>query len=131
MKIIKDKNYIKELLRFVFTGGISFLIDYSTMVVFKEIIGVDYLLASIIGFTVSVIVNYFMCILWVFENANKGDKKTVIVFVGSSVIGLGLTALLMWVFVDLLGLFYMIAKVIVTAIVMVWNYFAKKKAVQL
>ncbi len=44
--------------------------------------------------------------------------------------GLGLNQLCMWFFVDVAGLYYMIAKIFATAIVTIWNYITKRKAVQ-
>ena len=32
----------------------------------------------------------------------------------------------MWIFIDLVGIWYMFAKVIASAIVMIWNYFTKR-----
>ena len=43
-----------------------------------------------------------------------------------SLIGLGLTELLMWLFTDGLGLFYLVSKAIAAVIVLLWNFFAKK-----
>lgn len=120
---------IRELVRFCVVGGLSFVVDYGVMVALIELLGIPMLVSNGISFTLSVIVNYILCILWVFEDANRKDKWTIIVFVGSSVIGLGLNELFMWVFVDLLGIFYMIAKILATILVMIWNYIAKRKAV--
>ena len=69
-----------------------------------------------------------MCVKWVFD-AKDMDSKSVIAFVGSSVIGLGLNQIFMWVFVEIFGMFYMVAKIITTILVMFWNYVAKRKAV--
>lgn len=35
----------------------------------------------------------------------------------------------MWFFVDRCGIYYMVAKLITSAIVMIWNYILKRKAV--
>ena len=42
------------------------------------------------------------------------------------VMGLGLTELLMYLFTDKLAVHYIISKIIVAAIVLVWNFFARK-----
>lgn len=129
----KIRTFIKgdrfaEIFRFCITGGVSFLVDYGILILLKEFFDINYLIASGISFTVSVIVNYFMCVLWVFD-AKGTDGKSVAIFIGSSVIGLILNQILMWILVDLLGVFYMIAKIITTLLVMFWNYVAKRKAV--
>lgn len=126
---LKSNKKIMEIFRFVVTGGLSFVVDYGILVGLTTGLGVNYLISSAISFTVSVIVNYFLCVLWVFDGADKSnDKKVVVMFVGSSVIGLVFNQILMYLFVSVFGIFYMIAKVITTLIVMVWNYVAKKMA---
>ena len=76
---------------------------------------------------VSVIYNYILSVHWVFDVDKDGDKKKeFIVFILLSVIGLGLNQLLMWVFVSRVHVFYMLAKIFVTAIVMIYNFVTRK-----
>ena len=86
-----------------------------------------------IGFTVSVILNYILCLLWVFKGATKQTLKSQIIFIGSSIIGLGITEVLMLFAINVLGMETTIelgiAKVVVTLIVMIWNYFMKRLAI--
>ena len=55
---------------------------------------------------------------------NKAQELTV--FIGLSVVGLGLNQVLMWIFVDKLNIYYMLSKIIATAIVMVYNFITRK-----
>jgi len=130
----KLKNFIHsdlfaEIFRFGVTGGVCFLIDYGTLYALTEFAGINYLWSSGISFTLSVIVNYFICVKWVFKEAGKQDTQSAVIFIGSSVVGLGINQFLMWFFVEKLGIYYMIAKIFATLIVMVWNYIMKRKAV--
>lgn len=127
-------NFLKsdrfaEIFRFCINGGVSFIVDYGVLFILTEFLQVNYLISSGISFTVSIIVNYLICILWVFKDVKKNDTKAVILFIGSSIIGLFINQILMWFFVEITGLYYMIAKIIATIIVMIWNYIAKRKAV--
>lgn len=121
------KKLIAQVLKFGVVGGTAFLIDYSIMIALTEFFGINYLISSGISFVVSVIYNYILSVHWVFDVDKDGDKKKeFIVFILLSVIGLGLNQLLMWVFVSRVHVFYMLAKIFVTAIVMIYNFVTRK-----
>lgn len=118
---------MQQICRFGVIGGVCFLIDYGIMIGLTELVGVDYLISSGVSFTISVVVNYILSMRFVFqskESANKGLE--FLVFVLLSIIGLGLNELLMWSMVRKLGIYYMFAKIAVTAVVMVYNFISRK-----
>ena len=123
------KKRVNEIIRFCMVGGLSFIVDYGLLYVCTEFFNLYYLYSSAISFTVSVLVNYWLCIVYVFENAKQKNKKQAAVFIGSSIIGLGLNQFCMWIFVSIIGVYYMVAKIFATAIVTIWNYVMKRKAV--
>lgn len=124
-----NNSRIKEIIKFVINGGVSFVVDYGILYTLTEFCGVYYLISAALSFTASVLVNYIICVLWVFEGAKNTNNKGKFIFLGSSVIGLGLNQMLMWLFVSIFGIYYMVAKIIATLIVMFWNYIAKRKAI--
>ena len=123
-------NRFFEIIRFCIVGGLSFLVDYGLLYACTEGLQIHYLYSSAISFTVSVIFNYWLCIVFVFTGAGKQDRRQAALFIGSSVAGLGINQVCMWFFVEWLGLYYMLAKVLATIIVTFWNYVMKRKAIQ-
>lgn len=116
-----------QMIRFGFIGGISFLIDYGVLFVLTSWCGLFYLWSNAISFTVSTAFNYTLSVKWVFDvNEEDSHATNFSVFLVMSVIGLGLNQLLMWLFVSNAGIHYMIAKIIATAIVMVYNFITRK-----
>ena len=124
-KIINSKLF-KQLLKFGVVGGTAFIIDYGVFTLLSQIFHVHYLVASILSFSVSVIYNYILSIKWVFDVTKKQTTKDFIVFIVLSVIGLGLNSLVMYISVDLIKIHELIAKIIATAIVMVYNFISRK-----
>ena len=122
------KKLIRQVLRFGVVGVIATLIDYGVLIICTELLGVNYLISSGIGFSVSVIANYLMSVHWVFDVKGNGQSQGMqfAVFIVLSIIGLGLTELLMWLGTDVLGIYYLVTKLGSTAIVMVYNFVTRK-----
>lgn len=136
-------------MKFGFVGAVCFLIDYliglAVMNIVVRVGGDTYfslasMAGSALGFTISVIINYILSFKFVFERKEDMNRKAEFAaFIILSVIGLGLNQLIMWVCVDLIygnvealrrlldyNLTYTGAKVIATAIVMVYNFITRK-----
>lgn len=124
---LKNNKLFNQILKFGVVGGIAFVIDYVTLIVCKELFGLSVLLSAAIAFTVSVIFNYILSIKWVFDvDKDKSAKKNFVLFIVFSVIGLGLTELIMWFGTDIVKINYLIVKIVATAIVMVFNFITRK-----
>jgi len=77
-----------EILRFLLVGGGCFLLDYGLLYVLTEYAGLYYLLSSGISFSVSVFVNYRLCLIYVFHGASAETRRAKVLFFGSSIAGL-------------------------------------------
>ena len=119
---------IKQLFRFGVVGGIAFLIDFSLFAILTHL-GMHYLIAQIISFSISLIFNYIASIKWVFD-AKKQTPKEMIIFVLLSVIGLGINELLLYIGIDKLNIHELIVKLFATAVVMVFNFITRKLIIE-
>lgn len=128
-----------EILRFVVTGGLSFVVELVFLIFFRDTVGLNTLLATSLAFLISLAVNYLLCVRWVFPAAGAQKRSAQAAFLLSGVIGLLLNDGLMWLFGRLFGedgivltvfgftvTMYMINKVLATVLVMVWNYITKR-----
>ncbi len=127
VKKVRQNKLIQQILRFGVVGGIAFLIDYISLIICKEVFGLNVLLSAAIAFTISVIFNYILSVKWVFDvNKEKSEKRNFILFIIFSIIGLILTEIIMWFGTDILKIHYLIVKIIATGIVMVFNFITRK-----
>ena len=125
--------------RFALTGGVCFLVELAVLILLKGKLGIDTLIATPVAFLISVILNYLLCVVWVFRGAKNRGVGAKAGFLITSVIGLGLNELLMLLFRLILGEdaviltvfgktvnMYVLNKCLATLIVMIWNYFSKR-----
>ncbi len=124
----KTNNIYIQLLRYLFAGGIAFVVDVSILFVLTEFAHIHYMISSTISFTIGLIISYLISILWVFDE-KRIEKKTVelTVFAAIGGVGLVMTSSFMWIFTSILTLHYLFSKILTTAIVFSWNFLAKKR----
>lgn len=123
----KTNNFLVQLFRYCFVGGIAFLVDYGLLYLLSDKFGLHYLVSSSIAFIAGVVVNYIISTFWVFSESKYKDKrKEFAIFAIIGVIGLALTEGLMWLFTGVIGIHYMISKIITAALVLMWNFLARK-----
>lgn len=131
----KYKPLFFELMRFGIVGVISFLFDAGTLkltlqLAFHNIETPGSIFVSTaVGFIVGVTVNYILSIFFVFRAAKKGagrDKKSALIFLVASAIGLIITELIMHYGTLRLQVDVLLIKVVATLITMIWNYLSRK-----
>lgn len=121
------QKLFSQILRFSIIGGSTTLIDFLILIFATETLGIPYFISNIFSFTVSLVVNYFLSIRYVFEikNNHTRSKNTIIFFV-LSMMGLCLNQVILVLLTNCFGVFYVISKIIAVFIVMAWNFISKK-----
>ena len=66
-----DRGRLREIIRFLIAGAAGFAVELGALILLKEKLGMDTLIATPIAFILSVIVNYLICVLWVFPGAKE------------------------------------------------------------
>ena len=123
----KTRKLLIQIFKFTIVGGIATVIDFVFLYIFREFCHFPVLVSNTLSFCISVIYNYIASVKWVFDvNKEKDAKKQFIIFIIFSVLGLLLNNLIMWITVEFLSIYYLLAKIIATAIVMVFNFVTRK-----
>jgi putative flippase GtrA len=128
-KLVKDQTdkTSVQLFRYVFVGGAAFIVDFGSLFIFTEFFGIYYLISAAIAFILGLIANYVLSVNWVFNRRTLGNAKLEFgVFALIGVIGLFLNEIFIWFFTDYLHIYYLLSKIIAAAIILFWNFFARK-----
>lgn len=119
------RNLLKQIIKFGFVGGTAFFIDAGILLLLTKF-GINYLFANILSFTISVIYNYILSMKFVFNVKETNSQKIFFQFIILSIIGLGINELSMKICVGKLLISVLIAKIIATIIVMIYNFITRK-----
>lgn len=122
------KNGFLQFFRYLFVGGIATVVDWGVLMGLTELLQLHHLVSAIFAFLAGLGTNFLLSKLLVFR-ASEAKTNSLLEFLGYAligVIGLGMTELIMFLFTDGLSLHYMLSKAIATAVVLVWNYLARK-----
>jgi putative flippase GtrA len=123
----KTNNTLYQIIRYLFVGGIAFIVDFGLLYLLTEKVRIYYLLSASISFIAGLVVNYVLSIIWVFNNRIVSKKSVeFIIFTVIGIVGLILNNFLLWYFTEMLGLYYLISKIIATLSTLIWNFAARK-----
>lgn len=112
-----------KLLKFCVVGFTGMIIDFSTTWLLKEKCKVNKYIANSSGFLLAAINNYTWNRWWTFQSTSTEVAQQFLLFVGISVIGLGLNNLFIYIFNDKLNWNFYISKIFAIGLVTVWNFF--------
>ena len=111
------------------TVGISgTAVDILVLYFLVDILGLGVILAASISFILAATNNFLWNNIWTFrEDVHKRFiSLRYIRFMIVSVIGLILTIFLMYIFNSILFIWYILAKIMTSIVVLLWNYYANK-----
>ena len=128
-KLFKEKtnNTFIQFFRYIFVGGIAAVVNIGMLYVFTDICNLHYLISNILAFILGLVTNYILSKRFVFQDdVSMSKSKEFALYAIIGVLGLGIDTLFMWIFTSVASLYYMISKLISTAIVFIWNFGARK-----
>ena len=122
------KETLLQVVLYTSVGGTATLVDWGFFYLFAIILDMHYLLATTIAFIISTFANWGFGRLFLFRHAEHTDSVFVEIakVYATTLVGLLLNLLLMWLFVDRFTLHKMFAKMIATSIVFFWNFSRRK-----
>lgn len=122
----------KELLLYLFFGGLTFLVSISSYAVFNIRIGWNALTANIASWMLAVVFAYVTNRTWVFESStDRGSNliKEITSFVGGRIATLVFEELILFIFITELEMNSILIKIVAQVVVIALNYVISKMIV--
>lgn len=122
----------KELLLYLFFGGLTFLVSISSYAVFNIRIGWNALTANIASWILAVAFAYVTNRIWVFTSSadsKRGIAREVVSFVSGRIVTLVIEELILFVFVTALEMNSILIKIVAQVVVIALNYVISKMIV--
>lgn len=122
------KQYVSlETLRFVISGGTVALTELSLLYVFTDVFHIWYLFSLIIAFSCSFVLSFLLQKFWTFKN--KATDKVhfqAVVYLLVALMNLVLNACLLYILVQFVGVWYLLAQAVISAVIAIWSFLIYK-----
>lgn len=129
MSIEKAKREFLVFFKYGVVGVSGTIIDVAALWLLVEFVPFfenRILLAASLSFVLAVVNNFWWNKHWTFQDRSKNYRKQFIKFLIIALIGLLLTNISMYLFVEVLLIWYIFAKLMTSAVVMLWNFLGNK-----
>jgi len=119
---MKLKPIIKKFFKYAIWGWIAALVDLTILYVLTSIFWIYYLVSATISFVISFFVWFFFQKYITFENYEKKHISQGILFLIFQLIWMWINLLLLYIWVSILGFYYLYVAVFNKAIIFIWNF---------
>jgi putative flippase GtrA len=121
---------VRHLLLYTGVNAASTVVDYSVFLTLTHIFGMP-ILQSVFGYSTAIVVNYFLTKKFVFvrDMSHKTEHRLFMEFAGTGLLGLILTAVVIWVTVHMMKLPPVDGKTVAVLMCFVTLYFVRSRIV--
>lgn len=113
---------IRRFFSYSLVGGSTFAFDLALLYVLTEFAGIPYTLSTPLAFLIAVSINYFVSRKFVFHKTERTLPRGYTYFIGAALLGALLITGAVSLMTTILGMSYLLARVLVACIVGVGNY---------
>ena len=124
MRLIRQLTpLLRQFMAYASVGAAAFAIDFFCLYALTEWAHWYYLLSASVAFLAGLVMNYLLCISWVFDFRRIANPRhEFAVFGAIGIAGLLLNALLLFVLTDIAGLHYLASKIVAAGFILAFNF---------
>ncbi len=125
--IEETKDIKLQFFRYLFVGGFAAVVNIGLLFILTNFLHIHYLISNSIGFIGGLITNYILSKKLIFKTEKSFNKiAEFVIYAIIGIVGLVLDTLFMHLFTETIGFYYMLSKIISTALVFIWNFTGRK-----
>jgi putative flippase GtrA len=117
----RTDNVLVQLFRYFAVSGLSLVLDFATLYLFTDVLGIHYMVSGVMSYSIGLVVNYASPLEGVRLEEVRRQAKGVRHLRLIGVAGMGVNSFVLWLCTGLLGMHYLVARVISAAIGYAWN----------
>jgi putative flippase GtrA len=126
-KLILKNKTLEQGIKYVFVGGVCTLLDFGLLFLLTHFCEVNYLVSSVISFLAATVLNYYLCIWWIFDVRTVQNRyREFIYYLIITGVGLSINTLVIWCLTEYLQLYFMVSKLSAACVTYWWNFWARK-----
>ncbi|KND49446.1 MAG: hypothetical protein AB198_00660 [Parcubacteria bacterium C7867-003] len=116
-------------LRYFISGGTAGVTDIAVLYILNTILDIYYLVSAIIAFIIAFFVSFLLHKFWTFKSHEESTHRQMAIYLLSSLFGLFLNTVLMYIFVDYIHLQVILSQIIVGLLVACVSFFISRNFV--
>ena len=116
---------MRPFVNYFVAGGLTTLLAFGLLALFVEFGRWDETLSFAVSYVIASIVQYLLLYYWAFQST-ADHKQASIRFVITGLSMLGLKSVIFWLMVEILGIWYLLTQIIITAMSFIVAYIISK-----
>ena len=127
LKNIKNHKTIQQGTKYIIVGGVCTLSDIAILFYLTNYVDFNYLLSSVLSFTVGIVFNYFLCVIWIFDVRIVNNRYQEFLYYLIITLGaLGINTLIIWVLTHFFDVYFLFSKIFASFITLIYNFALRK-----
>jgi glycosyltransferase involved in cell wall biosynthesis/putative flippase GtrA len=120
--LFKLINKYKTIVKFAFSGAAATVIHFLLLFVLTDVFQVWYIISTIVGYIGGFFVSFTLQKFWTFRDRSRRWRQQVFLYFLVSLTGLGANVAMMYVLVDNLRVWYLLAQLITVCFIAIGNF---------
>lgn len=125
IKVYITSIYNSKILRYLLSGGVSYLIELTLLIYFTQGLHIWYLCSNLLSSVLSLFVAYLINNFWTFRRKQIRLSRILLLLL-IHVCNMAVSTGLLYLFTSLLGFYYVVSKCLATCMSCIWNYYISK-----